>query len=584
MKTIEVREKFIKYFESKGLNFAKPAPIVPQNDNSVLFTTAGMQQFVPYLTGKEDPWGGLVVNYQPCIRTNDIDEVGDSTHLTFFEMLGNWSFGKYFKKEAINMSYEFLINVLGFPKSKIAVTCFEGDENAPKDEESAKIWMECGIDKERVFFLDKNENWWIAGDHGPCGPDTEIFYEMEDVKCDSKNCTPACDCGRYVEIWNNVFMEYFKDANGNYSKLEKKNVDAGMGLERMAMIINGVKSPFELDIFKEVINTLDSKKKNKSKDCIVSERIIADHLRTSMMIISYGVRPSNVDRGYILRRLIRRIVRSLRKLEIEIKELDEIIDVSINSIKDLYPEVLQNKSVIKEVIFEEVDKFHSALDKGEKELEKIIESKKEISSEEAFMLYERFGLPIEITEELAKEKNVKISLDNIDKLFEEHKKASKQGEQGKFKGGLKDHSPMSIKYHTATHLLQAALRKILGEDVFQRGSNINEERLRFDFSYPEKVDKEKLQEIEDLVNEMIKANLEVSFSEMPLEEAKKKNVIGIFEDRYKDIVKVYTIGDVSKEICGGPHVKNTGELGHFKITKEEASSKGVRRIRAILED
>lgn len=586
MKTVEVREKFIEYFKSKGLNFVKPAPIIPEGDNSVLFTTAGMQQFVPYFTGKKDPWEGLVVNYQPCIRTNDIDEVGDSTHLTFFEMLGNWSFGKYFKKEAISMSYEFLIDVLKLPVEKISVTCFKGDKDAPRDEFAAKCWEEAGIPKERIYFFDKNENWWIAGDSGPCGPDTEIFYDTGKEEC-SKNCNPSCDCGKYVEIWNNVFMEYFKDTDGKYFKLEKKNVDAGMGLERMAMILNGVKTPFELDIFKNVIDEI---KKDAKEDKIESERIIADHIRSSIHIISVGVKPSNVDRGYILRRLIRRIVRNLRKLQIDIEKLDKYIEISIENTKGMYEEVYNNKEQILDVFHEETKKFISALERGEKELNKIINSKKNkneeliFTSEDIFTLYERFGLPSEITIELLEDINVKYEIENLEELFKKHQEKSKQGEKGRFKGGLQDHSPKTIKYHTATHILQAALRKVLGNDVYQKGSNINQERLRFDFSYPEKVSKENLQKVEDLVNEVIEKGLDVTHKEMKLEDAKKEDVIGLFEDKYEDIVTVYSVGDFSKELCGGPHVKNTKELGKFKIVKEEASSKGVRRIKAILED
>lgn len=586
MKTIEVRNKFIKYFEEKGLKFVKPAPIIPKGDDSVLFTTAGMQQFVKYLAGETDPWGGLIVNYQPCVRTNDIDEVGDNTHLTFFEMLGNWSFGKYFKKEAILMSYEFLIDVLKFPKEKISVTCFEGDDNAPRDLEAAKYWEKAGIPKERIYFFGKEENWWIAGDSGPCGPDTEIFYDTGKEKC-CKNCNPSCDCGKYVEIWNNVFMEYFKDTSGKYTKLEKRNVDAGMGLERMAMIINGYKTPFELDVFKDVIKMLTDEAKEDKKKIEAPKRIIADHLRSSMMIISSGVRPSNVDRGYILRRLIRRIVRNLRKLGINISKLDKIIKVSIDSNKEMYPELLEKEDIIYDVIHEETNKFFNTLVKGEKELEKIINSKnkeKNLNSEEVFMLYERFGLPTEITREIAAEKGIKIDVKEVEELFKKHQEASKKGIKGKFKGGLGDHSPKTIKYHTATHLLQAALRQVLGNDVYQKGSNITQERLRFDFSYPEKVSKENLKKVEDIVNEIIQKGLDVKYEEMSYEKAKEKNIIGLFEDKYGDIVKVYSIGDFSREMCGGPHVKNTKELGKFKIVKEESSSRGVRRIKAILED
>ena len=543
-----------------------------------------MQPLVPYLLGEKHPEGNRIVDYQKCLRTNDIDEVGDNRHLTFFEMLGNWSLGDYFKKESIQMSFEFLTKELGIPVEKLSVTCFAGDEDAPRDEFTAKCWKEVGIPNERIYFYGKDDNWWIAGEEGPCGPDTEMFYDTGKPAC-SENCQPSCDCGKYVEIWNNVFMEYFKSKDGTYTKLKQQNVDTGLGLERMTMLLQGKETPFDTEIFAPVMERL---KELSKVDIIESRRIVAEHLRASMMIIADGGRPSNIDRGYVLRKLIRRMARHLNKMQIELSELGNLIDLDINILKELYPELEQNKETIKQIIIEEKDKFMKTLTHGEKEFEKAIEkarqeNKNVIDGQTIFKLYETYGFPPEITADLAKEQGFKIDNSEFEKLFKEHQEKSRMGSEQKFKGGLSEQNEKTIAYHTATHLLHKALQIVLGEHATQKGSNITTERLRFDFSHPEKMTKEQLQQVEDIVNEQIKRDLTVTCEEMTVEEAKKAGAMGLFENKYGDKVKVYTIGDFSKEICGGPHVTHTGELGHFKIKKEESSSAGVRRIKAVLE-
>ena len=584
MKAIDIRNKYLKFFEKHGHKIIPSAPVIPENDPSVLFTTAGMHPLVPYLLGEKHPEGTRLTDYQKCVRTVDIDEVGDNRHLTFFEMLGNWSLGDYFKEESIAMSYEFLTKELEIPSEKLSVTCFAGDNDAPRDNVSYECWKKAGIPENRIYFFGKDDNWWIAGEEGPCGPDTEMFYDTGKPKC-SENCNPSCGCGKYVEIWNNVFMEYFKDKDGKYTKLKQRNVDTGLGLERMAMLLQGKETPFEIELFEPVMKELE---KIQKLDIIQSRRIIAEHLRSSIMIINDGGRPSNVERGYILRRLLRRMTRHLNKLEIDLEKLPNLIEISIDSLKEMYPELLSNKETIKSVIIEEKDKFMKTLKNGEREFEKVVNrvkssNKNEIETDIVFKLYETYGFPPEMTLELAKEQGLKVNMEDYEKLFKEHQDKSRLGSEAKFKGGLADQSEKSIMYHTATHLLHKALKIVLGDHVNQKGSNITEERLRFDFSHPQKVTKEELDEVEKIVNEQIEKNLKVVCEEMSLEDAKKSGAIGLFENKYGDKVKVYTIGDFSKEICGGPHVTNTGKLGHFKIKKEEASSAGVRRIKAILE-
>ncbi len=582
MKAIEIRNKYLNFFKKHGHSIIPSAPLIPENDASVLFTTAGMQPLVPYLLGEEHPEGKRLTDYQKCVRTNDIEEVGDNRHLTYFEMLGNWSLGDYFKEESINMSFEFLTKELQIPIEKLFVTCFAGDEDCPRDEVSANAWKKAGIPENHIYYYGKDDNWWIAGEEGPCGPDTEMFYDTGKKAC-GPDCQPSCDCGKYVEIWNNVFMEYFKDKNG-YSKLKQKNVDTGLGLERATMLLQGKETPYDTEIFEPIMKKLEELQKI---DKIESRRIIAEHLRSSMMIICDGGRPSNIDRGYVLRRLIRRMIRHMNKLEIDLNELSPLIDINVENLKEMYPELEKNREIIKNVIIEEKNKFVKTLSHGEREFEKEIKKLKEqnigiISGKIVFRLYDTYGFPPEVTKELAEENGLKINLDEFNKLFKEHQEKSRQGAEQKFKGGLADQNEKTISYHTATHLLHEALREVLGEHVKQSGSNITEERLRFDFTHPQKMTKEEIQKVEDLVNEQIQKDLPVTCEEMSYEDAKKSGAIGLFTDKYGDKVKVYTIGEFSKEICGGPHVTHTGDLGTFKIKKEESSSSGVRRIKAIL--
>ena len=584
MKAIEIRNKYLNYFKNHNHKVIPSAPLIPENDPSVLFTTAGMQPLVPYLLGENHPEGRRLTDYQKCLRTNDIDEVGDNRHLTYFEMLGNWSLGDYFKEESIAMSFEFLTKELGIPAEKISVTCFAGDEDAPRDTVTAECWKKAGIPEDRIYYYGKDDNWWIAGEEGPCGPDTEMFYDTGKPAC-GPDCQPSCDCGKYVEIWNNVFMEYYKTKDGKYEKLKQHNVDTGLGLERMTMLLQGKETPFDTELFAPIMERLQ---KLSKADDIASRRIVAEHLRASMMVIADGGRPSNIDRGYVLRKLIRRMTRHLNKLQVDLSELEGLIDLDIEILKDMYPELEANKDTIKQVIIEEKDKFIKTLAHGEKEFEKAInrakqENKHVIDGQTIFKLYETYGFPPEITADLAREQGFEIDNSEFEKLFKEHQEKSRMGSEQKFKGGLAEQNEKTIAYHTATHLLHKALQIVLGPNATQKGSNITTERLRFDFSHPEKMTKEQIQQVEDIVNEQIKRDLPVTCEEMSLEDAKKSGAMGLFENKYGDKVKVYTIGDFSKEICGGPHVTHTGELGHFKIKKEESSSAGVRRIKAVLE-
>ena len=584
MKAIEIRNKYLKFFKKHGHTVIPSAPLIPENDPSVLFTTAGMQPLVPYLLGEKHPAGTRLTDYQKCVRTNDIDEVGDNRHLTYFEMLGNWSLGDYFKEESIQMSYDFLTQELHIPVEKLSVTCFAGDEDCARDEVTAKCWKKAGIPEERIYYFGKDDNWWIAGEEGPCGPDTEMFYDTGKPKC-SEECNPSCGCGKYVEIWNNVFMEFYKGHDGKYSKLKQHNVDTGLGLERMTMLLEGKETPFETELFAPIMDKLVELQK---VDNIASRRIVAEHLRSSMMITCDGGRPSNVDRGYILRRLIRRMVRHMNKLQISLDELSTLIDINVENLKELYPALEENKETIKSVILEEKDKFVKTLAKGEKEFAKEIEEIKNqgkdvVPGKMVFRLYDTYGFPPEETEELASENGMKIDKEGFEKLFKEHQEKSRAGSEQKFKGGLASTGEMETKYHTATHLLNAALKQVLGSHVHQRGSNITAERMRFDFSHPAKMTAEEKQATEDLVNEWIKEAIPVEHLEMKKDEAIRLGAEAMFIEKYGDIVSVYKIGDKSIELCGGPHVKNTSELGHFKIKKEESSSSGVRRIKAILE-
>ena len=584
MKAIEIRNKYLNFFKEHGHAVIPSASLIPENDPSVLFTTAGMQPLVPYLLGEKHPSGTRLTDYQKCLRTNDIEEVGDNRHLTYFEMLGNWSLGDYFKEESIQMSFDFLTKELQIPVEKLSVTVFAGDEDCPRDEVAAECWKKAGILDGHIYYYGKDDNWWIAGEEGPCGPDTEMFYDTGKPAC-GPDCQPSCDCGKYVEIWNNVFMEYFKSKDGKYSKLAQRNVDTGLGLERMAMLLQGKETPFDTELFKPVMDKLSELQK---VDNIESRRIIAEHLRSSMMVISDGGRPSNVDRGYILRRLIRRMVRHMNKLQINLDEISTLVDINVENLKEMYPDLAKNAELIKNVIIEEKNKFVKTLAHGEKEFEKEMNKAKEqgknkIDGKVVFKLYDTYGFPPEVTSELAQENNMTVDMKEFDELFKAHQEKSRMGSEQKFKGGLAEQNETTIAYHTATHLLNAALKVVLGPETHQRGSNITVDRMRFDFNCDHKMTDEEKQKTEDLVNKWIQEALPVTVEEMKKEDAVKSGAECMFIEKYPDVVTVYTIGDVSKELCGGPHVKNTSELGKFKIKKEEASSAGVRRIKAILE-
>lgn len=585
MKAYELRRKYIEYFKAHGHKEIPSAPVVPENDPTVLFTTAGMHPLVPYLLGEPHPQGKRLTDYQKCIRTGDIDSVGDNSHLTFFEMMGNWSLGDYFKHESIEMSYNFLKDVLGFDMNKISVTVFAGEDGIPRDEEAADRWAEMGIPRDRIYYCSREHNWWgPAGETGPCGPDTEIFYDTGKEKC-SEHCDPTCSCGKYLEIWNNVFMQYNKTKDGKYEPLKAPNVDTGLGLERVIGLLQGKSSVYDTELFADVIAKIKELSPNYN---VASARIIADHLRTSMFMIVDGVRPSNVEQGYVLRRLLRRVIRHMRKIGFNPDSITVLIDTFVKITTEMYPEIPANQDTIKEVVIEEKNKFMKTLEHGEKEFSKNVqkaksEGKEKLDGQVVFRLYDTFGFPPEMTAELAEEAGLKIDMDEFNELFKKHQDLSRAGSEAKFKGGLADHSEQTTAYHTATHLLHKALQIVLGEHATQKGSNLTAERLRFDFANPCKVTPEQLKEVEDIVNEQIKRDLPVTCEEMTLEEAKASGATGLFANKYGEKVKVYTIGDFSKEICGGPHVERTGGMGHFKILKEEGVAAGIRRIKAVLE-
>jgi alanyl-tRNA synthetase len=589
MKANDLREKYIKFFTEKGHKLIKSAPLIPENDPTVLFTTAGMHPLVPYLIGEKHPSGKRLVSVQKCVRTGDIDEVGDICHCTFFEMMGNWSLGDYFKKEAIAYSYEFLTDPkwLGLPVEKLAFSVFKGDDDAPFDNEAFELWKSHGIKEERIAKLPKSDNWWgPAGQTGPCGPDTEMFYWVGDdpapEKFDPENKL-------WVEIWNDVFMQYNKTKDGNFEPLTQQNVDTGMGLERITVALQGKQSVYETELFTPLLQKLDEIRKTEYTDLRnESERIIVEHIRAATFMISDGVAPGNVDQGYILRRLIRRAIREARKLGVTETFTSKIAEVVVENYSCAYSELKSNANVIKEELDIEEKQFAHTLEKGTREFDKLISrvpehiQRKVVSGKNAFFLYETYGFPIELTEEMAQERGFEVDKKGFDKAYEKHQELSRKGAEQKFKGGLADNSEKTTSLHTATHLLHEALRRVLGKHVAQKGSNITADRLRFDFSHPEKVTKEQLAEVEKIVNEVINAKLPITIEEMTVGEAKKKGAIGLFGERYGEVVKVYTIGDFSKEICGGPHVKNTGDLVSFKIKKEESSSRGVRRIKAVV--
>ena len=588
----ELRKKYISFFESKGHKQIRAASLIPENDPTVLFTTAGMHPLVPYLTGQVHPEGKRLVDYQKCIRTGDIDDVGDSSHLTFFEMLGNWSLGDYFKEEAISWSFEFLTKELGFSVDQLHVTVFEGDENAERDDESAKIWESLGIKANHIHYKPKEDNWWgPAGNTGPCGPDTEMFIDTGKEACSDK-CGPGCRCGKYIEIWNDVFMQFNKDENGKYSPLSQKNVDTGMGIERTVAMMNGKKTVYETESFTPIIakiEELSGKKYGESEEITKAIRVVADHIRTSTFIIGdeKGISPSNVGAGYVLRRLIRRAVRFGKTLGISNIFLSKVAAVVVDLMGEFYLELIENKQRIFDELEREETKFEATLQTGLSEFNKVAaklteHNQNSISGKTAFKLYDTYGFPLELTLELAKEKNMIVDTDGFAAQYEKHKEESRTAQKESFKGGLADHSEETTNLHTATHLLHAALRKVLGEHVQQKGSNITVERLRFDFSHPQKVTAEELKEVERLVNEQIQKDVPITMDIMALDDAKKQGALAFFTQKYEEKVKVYTMGDFSKEVCGGPHAEHTGALGKFVIKKEEASSAGVRRIKAVL--
>ena len=577
---MNLKDLYINYFVSKGHKQIPSAPVVPENDPSVLFNTAGMQPLIPYLMGQPHPYGTRLVDYQKCIRTNDLDAIGDTTHHTFFEMLGNWSLGDYFKNESISYSFEFLTKVLNIPIERLAVTVYAGDNKIPFDEVSHNKWLSLGIPEKRIART-VEDNFWIAGTSGPCGPDTEIFYFRSNDEI-PEVFDPEDD--RWVEIWNNVFMEFYKDENGNVIELPKKNVDTGMGYERATAVLEGVLDNYTSSVWKDVIDLISDIAKKPYIGNEESMRIIADHIRTAVFISAdpASIKPSNTDQGYILRRLIRRAIRHAKKLEIDISSDWEqrIAKLIISKYKKYYSELTENENVVLEVLKNEKEKFNRTLEKGLREFNKV--SNKDIDAETAFHLYDTYGFPIELTEELAHDAKIKVDTLGFKERFKKHQELSRTASAGKFKGGLAGNSEIETKYHTATHLLNAALKVVVDKNVHQKGSNITDERMRFDFSCDHKLTDEEKQKTEDLVNEWIKEGLDVTVKEMSKSEAINSGAECMFIEKYPDIVTVYSIGNVSKELCGGPHVKNTSELGHFKIIKEEASSAGVRRIKAVL--
>ena len=592
LNSAELRSTYLNFFKERGHAVIGSASLIPENDPTVLFTTAGMHPLVPYLSGEKHPAGTRLTDVQKCVRTGDIDSVGDASHCTFFEMLGNWSLGDYFKKESIGWSWEFLTKVLGISSDRLAVSVFAGDEDCQRDAESAEIWQSCGLPKERIFYLPKENNWWgPAGVTGPCGPDTEIFIDTGKAPC-SPECSPACDCGKYLEIWNNVFMQFCKNADGSFSPLKQKNVDTGMGLERTISVLNGCKSVYETDLFENAIkkiSELSGKTYGADEQETKAMRVVADHVRTATFILGdpNGVVPSNVAQGYILRRLIRRAVRFARILALPDNALEEVSKVYIEQYKDVYPELVENSAKILDELSKEYLRFRKTIEQGLKEFERVISylppEVKRLSGKTAFKLYDTFGFPLEMTAELCHEKGLEVDVKGYEKAFEEHQNKSRSGAEQVFKGGLADNQVATERLHTATHLMNAGLRKLVDENIRQRGSNITAERLRFDFNLDRPLTADEIKAVEDYVNQAIKADVEITCEEMSVADAKASGAIGVFDNKYGEKVKVYTMGEYSKEICGGPHAKRTGELGKFRIVKEQSSSAGVRRIKAVLE-
>jgi alanyl-tRNA synthetase len=577
----QLRQRYLDFFSKQhGHAVIGSASLIPVNDPSVLFTAAGMHPLVPFLLGEPHPAGTRLVDCQKCLRTGDIDEAGDDTHLTFFEMLGNWSLNEYWKFESLSMSYKFLTEHLGLDPKRLYVTCFAGDDDAPRDLDSAAIWEELGIPPERISFLPKEDNWWgPAGKTGPCGPDSEIFYDMQPDGAAGE--TPATNGKRFTEVWNNVFMQYEKQADGSYIQMARQNVDTGMGLERTLAMVQGKASVYDTELFTPLFERLHSL---TNKRDTFAERVIVDHVRAAVFILAEGIVPGNVDQPYIARRLIRRAVRYGKELGIQEHFLTHIADSVIDTLGDVYGELNTHRDSIFAALDDEEGRFGRTIQKGEGAFFNLLKTlpDKTLGGESVFHLYDTYGFPPELTQELAGREGYQVDMEGYQRAFAEHQARSRQGAGERFKGGLSERSPQTTRLHTATHLLHAALRQVLGTHIEQRGSNITTERLRFDFNHPEKVTAEQLTEVESIVNQQIGRDLPVSWDEMSLTDAKNSGAIGLFEARYGDRVKVYQIGDFSHEICGGPHVNATGELGRFQIVKEEAVAAGIRRIRAVL--
>lgn len=589
MKISELRSMYLEFFKERGHAVIASASLIPEDDPSALFTSAGMHPLVPFLLGQPHPQGKRLTNVQKCVRTTDIDDVGDTTHLTFFEMLGNWSLGDYWKKQAISWSYEFLTSkkYLGFNPAKLSVTLFAGDADSPRDDEAADAWRSMGIPDEKIYFLGKEDNWWIAGNSGPCGPCTEMFIEVDEIPKCSPDCRPGCNCGHFVEVWNDVFMMYFKSDEGVYTPLKQQSIDTGMGVERTAAMLQGVPSVFDTEAFVPLIEYIKkiSPKEEFSEHDNTLIRVIADHVRSAIMIMADDrqIAPSNVEQGYIVRRLLRKAIHSADRLEIGRGFMAGLTDIVVDMFKDVYNEVERNREFILKNLDAEEKKFRTTLAKALRRFDKIYEETGTITGQDAFLLFTSFGLPLEMTRDLARERGVVIDMREFTRQFEEHREMSRTATQGKFKGGLADHSENITKLHTATHLLQAALRKVLGDSVQQNGSNITQERLRFDFTFPRKMTPEETGQVEKLVNDIIAKDLAVEHSFMPYDDAIEKGALAFFKENYGEIVSVYRVGKFSMELCGGPHVENTGVLGKFKIAKQEKIGAGILRIKAVLQ-
>lgn len=591
MKIDELRNVYLEFFKQKKHNVIPSASLIPENDPTVLFTTAGMHPLVPFLLGQPHPQGKRLVNCQKCVRTTDIDDVGDTVHLTFFEMLGNWSLGDYWKEDAIKWSYEFLTskNWLGLDSEKLFITVFSGNSDAPRDEESARLWQEVGVPKERIYYLPKSDNWWgPAGATGPCGPCSEMFIEVDDIPRCGPDCKPGCGCGHFVEVWNDVFMEYNKRVDGSFEPLNQKNVDTGMGVERTAAMLQGAATVYDTEVFVPLITRIRelSPKEEFTDSQKGLIKIIADHVKSAVMIMADDRRiaPSNVEQGYIVRRLLRKAIHSADRLEIKSGFTQSLADIVIEMYKSQYDELERNKDFVMENLALEEKKFKRTLRKALRRFERIYEENGTITGSDAFLLFTSFGLPLEMTKELAEEKGITISMDEFRRQFEEHREISRSATEGKFKGGLADHSEKITRLHTATHLLQAALRKVLGNSVRQNGSNITKDRLRFDFTYPRKLTEDEKKQVEKLVNSVIQKDLKVEHTVMPYEEAIEKGALAFFKENYGDNVSVYWVDDFSIELCGGPHVERTGALNEFKISKQEKIGAGLVRIKGILVD